>query len=373
MSDCKLSAAFFVAFVTLPCVASSSEWSSIKERREVVSELRSIARAASQQEAQLRDVKVKARVSPTGESYLLAIKDDRCRLDLDLEDKSGQIRTSYWLDDGGGFFSVSGDLLVIDPATADRAKLVNEIGSRFWSFQLPSWGGKRVPVSQYCVEIAKAVSAGKLEGNWSVWLEKNGALIKIVITSNLRRNPSVVDYRSAVTLDSSKGYVMSSYDEWDPREDKPEEFLFIDKVRSEYEEIAPGVFFISTGTWEQETSGSIPASQGRATTSKVNLVIDSVEFGDFEVDRSYFDIHSWPPIKKGMKIQDNRLTPPLRFTYDEGPFEDSVLDRAVVEMKARKQGLGGTGSHWLIGGNVVAILILGALLYRRKKKDKHLA
>ncbi len=70
---------------------------------------------------------------------------------------------------------------------------------------------------------------------------------------------------------------------------------------------------------------------------KGSVVIESVEIGDFPVEKNYFDIHFWPPIKTGIHVDDNRVIPHRMFLYGNGSLDNEVLGPDANDGSAVRQ------------------------------------
>lgn len=357
-------------FISL-CLGARSHASDVplrvRDLSDTADRLVQIAEAAASHERNFENLRVNARLEPSGETIHLTLKGTLSRLELDMPNGAGAATTSFWLDDGFAAFSSSRDTLIIEPPMADRRHITDWLAGRFWLFQMAEWEGKMLSVSQFCLKLAEDIRSGLINGKQSLVQVKTDGEFVVVIVDGFFTNTPANNYRLEVTLDPKKSYVMTSWVERDPQGKKPTDYLYERQVVSNYSEVAPGVYFVSDGVWSQSTSGTIAEELNQVSRSRDELVVNSVEFGDFELPSDFFDVHRWPAVRKGMDVVDRRVKPHLHFVYGEGPYDESVLDRVVAEVRTRQPGNDSAKSRILIYANVVAVVVLLSLLaYRRK-------
>ncbi len=338
----------------------------------VVNRLKKIRDVALAREKILKNVRVRAKIEPGSENFTLTLVGNKCRFDREVLTADGVRDTSYWLHDGNASFSFSIDSLMIDPAFADRKNIINSIGFSFWQMQMPDLGDGLLSVSDFCdtlINLIEDTATFSDPSKTSLELSDSGTDTKIEIKLFIGPNRQVGN-QLTVILDSSKGYVMTGFREWQASDKGPAVSLMVGEVNSEYEEIASGIYFLKRGTFKLSRTGTRLEDRGQASVSETTIVVDSVEFGDIQLGDDYFDIHSWPPIKKGIKVDDSRVSPPRRFVYSEGPFSDVVLKSAIEDMRSRRATASRLIWYIILGNLLLFVFILIIFVRRNQIRDK---
>ncbi len=222
-----------------------------------------------------------------------------------------------------------------------------ENGVHIYAPNLPESKIHHLSVSELCDYLTKLIHIDGAFGNNSpatISLNITAHQVEIVIQLS---DKGVVFDDTRYVLDSDKNYVLIRY-RYRIRKLSPEgEELIVREAdfKSEYREIAPGVFFLSKGSARWKNSGKnfkeVEVGNGvvirQPKESEQNIVINSIETGNFQVDKTLFDIHYWPPIKPGIKVDDYRVDPHRMFIYDNNSFDEedfgkNVNDKAEVNL-----------------------------------------
>ena len=281
-----------------------------------LTEIRDVAR---RHEKRFENLRVKGTFEPNHEKFLVVVRDGKYRHDREVVTRDGRRVKSYWLDDGQTYFSFSENLLVLGRTLGDGTKLEQNLPAHLAVYLTPDSGPisqRNLGVSQYCDALLAAARTQCVRQVSVATLRLRETRRRTVISIALKP-----DDETDVTLDADRNYVMTRYSDRSGSADR----LRQNDVRSEYRELSPGVFFLSKGTWWQKASGKKLEELGEAHEGRMSIAIDSVEFGDFPVSDTFFDVHHWPPIKLGISVYDNRAKPPRQFVYDKGPFDATVL------------------------------------------------
>jgi hypothetical protein len=326
---------------------------------------------AAAHERLFRNVSYEGRFLPNDEKFTIAIVDGKCRFDREVLLEGGARVDSHWLHDGEAAFSFSEDLLTIDPLLESRGDLLTQTGSRLWMMLMPDMGEGLQSVSDACDNLIDLVDKGMFaETDRSSSLEINDEGDEVVIELKLRdESNGLVVYHYTLALNREMGYVMTRSRDWQTADDGPEISLSVQSVNSTYREVAPGAYALDRGTYRRQLSGTRhgPSGDGRAGDAEMSVAIDAVEFGDFKVPDEFFSIHAWPPIKKGIKVDDSRVYPPQRYTYKEGPFEEAVLNRVVSQLPSSSSADRSATTIYLVLANA-GILLFFAIWYQRQRK-----
>jgi len=313
--------------------SNGDRYEQITDLDAIAAKLTHVRDIARRQEKLFENVKVRGRFLPADKSFYLVNRDGNCRFDLEFTQPNGNRDTSYWLDDGETLYSFGG-VLVMSQSLGNDAKLFNHIATHFWLFHLPKLDGSRLKVSEFCGALVDHIREGTVFGKDSLWtlrLIDSGDVLSVEIEGRFQEPPKIPEpvliKRIKVELDATRNYCMTRYLEWEVSPFGSDVFHYEEDIRTKYQEVAPSAFYLSEGTWRQSFSGSNVKEREAAKVSNTSLVVDSVEFGDFVVDKELFDVHHWPPIRTGMKVYDQRTEQHEIFIYEEGPFDESVLNR----------------------------------------------
>ncbi len=299
----------------------------ISDPSTIAAKLTEIRNVARRHEKRFENLRVNGTFEPKHEAFLVVVRDGKYRHDREVVTGDGRRVKSYWLDDGKTAFSFSENLLVMDPTLGEGTKLEQNLPAHLAVYLTPQAGPVtrgNLSVSQYCDALLAALGTEAFGKNSVATLRLRETGRQTVISIELKPDHEIND-ETAVTLDADRNYVMTRY--WD--RSGTADTLRQNDVHSEYRELAPGVFFLSKGTWWQKDSGKGFEERGEAHEGRMSIAIDSVEFGDFPVSDTFFDVHHWPPIKPGINVYDNRAKPPLQFVYDKGPFDAVVLQLSL--------------------------------------------
>jgi hypothetical protein len=115
--------------------------------------------------------------------------------------------------------------------------------------------------------------------------------VVIEIEHGRAKGDGIPPLRTSLSLDPHKGYAMTRWWERATSHRGTVSVASEEEIRSRYQEISPGAFFLAHGTWRQKKSGNTGASQARESVA--SIAIDSVERGNFAVDKTIFDVHHW--------------------------------------------------------------------------------
>lgn len=126
----------------------------------------------------------------------------------------------------------------------------------------------------------------------------------------------------------------------------------------QYQEISPGVFYPKTATSLTVLGGTNPLKNGSAGTVRNDLMVETVQFGDFECDEDLLTVKGLP-IPVGTNIEDYRSTPAKTYTFGRAPIEDSVLNQ---QLRPARPWL---TARLLLSVAVIALLIIACLGVKR--------
>ena len=218
------------------------------------------------------------------------VRDGKYRYDREVVHGDGRRVKSYWLDDGKTAFSFSENLLVMDPTLwRGQKKLEQNLPAHLAVYLMPDSGPisrRNLSVSQYCDALLAALGTEAFGKNSVATLRLRETGRRTIIRIEVK--PDDEKYETEVTLDADKNYVMTRYWDRSGSSDKMRQ----NDVHSEYRELAPGVFFLSKGTWWQKASGKKLEELGEAYEGRMSIAIDSVRIWRLscrELDTLLFD------------------------------------------------------------------------------------
>lgn len=358
---CRL-AVFIACLCGWSSLAANAATATVSHLPVVIERLQVIETAAARHERLFKNLRVKLKLEPGDDEVILAIKDAKCRLDRFTDLGGGKRGVNYWLDDGENYFAFTNNLLVLSPPHGSDSSFYQDMVSALWQCQMPQMEGDRMPVSMYCRTLRDLIAQGVIGDGTPVRLElRNSPPLVEVCLSLVEVDSGKKVMERVVSLDEDKNYVMTRFTDREEHDKGPEYSLIQTTIHSTYSEVAPDVYFLKEGQVQRQRSGKLLKDLGQERELSVKVTVQSVEIGDFEVEDGYFDVHKWPPIKKGINVHDARLNPPARFAYLEGPFDEQVLEGALANAKFKNR-----SSSYLLAGNLLVIGLIIVMVIRKR-------
>lgn len=350
------------------------------KRKSVISKLSEIRDAYIAESRFFQDFRVKGQIAPGyGGPFTLVVKGGKRRYDLDVISKDSPSKRLSRIDDGKNLFLWSDEAGLGIASTVDRDDKWRDLANFLYVFTSPQVDGKFRTVGELCDWwIDGLTGKGHFSGRaicqdpadqFCVIEDDAGIVIEY---TRLRKGDSVLEYQ--LTIDPRIGHNMTKLRHisgTDPRD----AYRFEQTVSVEYREVGPKMYFVSRGAVEVIQSGTRAQQSGNAGTSNLGLLVTSVEVGDFDVAEGTFAFGSLP-IRPGIQVRDERVTPPVNYIYKQGPIDEAVLSGAILS--AQHSGLIQTAesqSQWrkLLWLNLAVLIAAaaawGALTVRRKTKS----
>lgn len=336
--------------------------------------LEEIRNSAREHESQFENLRVSGHFAPSSEAFELIIHNGRLRYERDVMHKDGRRTVTYWIDDGETFFSLSEGQLILNRTSVERSEMLNSTARDFWTFSLvPTFDGISVPVSKYCGHLLDVIEKGafRVNSGQKLSIVQHGDLLTIEIDVH-EGEPAVPILKTKLSLDRTKRYVMANWLEWRTSPAGPEIVLLEKRVVCQYREIAPGVFFLTDGTFSLNNTGKRVEELGQTLHSNYTVVVQSVEFGDFQPAESEFDVTKLPTLVPGISVHDGRVVPAVRFVYDGGPFDEQILERAFrSDLLLHRRSVTPSRLWILIFVNVIVFFGLAAYAVLRRRSGGH--
>ena len=342
-------------------------------REAFLKELRHIRDGYREGQRFFENLYVEGQLQPGDRDFKLTIKGGKRRWECELDGTSNAPVIVYRLVDGENHFLFQENELGIGSLENIDEKWYGGIARDFYRFQMPLVQEKEtLAVDEFCDWILEHLDKDpngpeamkRLDAVY--FITKSAEAITISIDVQ-QATPTGLGLNLELTVDPQRNYVMKSFVSDRKLGTIDPAGCRIRRFSAQHSELAPGVFFISTGNMEYVTGGRLAESDSGETSSlTASMVVKTVRFGDVELADSLFDVQSLP-VSVGMTVYDQRTDPPVEFVYAKGPFEEAVLERAVNDLDEVPRRAGGL-LHWTMVILSILVLVAACVFYARSRK-----
>lgn len=306
----------------------------------------------------IKDYRVTGKRLPGGESFSIVVKDGKRRLDEQILAKDGSSNMIYRLDDGQYFFHLNADALGISTLVERDIKWRSTIGF-FSKSTMPSLSGDYQTIDEFCQWLIDVIQNEQVGTDARICVRSGDGVLRIELQES-----SVHEF--VLVLSSQEGYNMVElrHTQRAPTSQRRSWRNGL-HVKSRYQEIASGVFFLSSSSFTVKESGEVAEDQGTAGTVEGGLEVVRVEIGDFDVPSDFFSVHSLP-IETGIAVHDERTSPVVDYVYEQGPFDENVLNRAIASQPLLETG-GDVRWIWVCVTLALVVVLVAVFSYRWHK------
>ncbi len=294
-------------------------------REAFLAELEQIRDGYRKGQRPFKNMVVEGRLQPGNRHFSLMIQGNKRRWECELDGTMDEPVTVYRLVDGRNYYLFQGgDLGIGSLEDIDRKWYGGAATGDFYRFQMPLIRENHtMPVDAFCDWILGRLNKKpngpaamkRLDAIYSITKNDDAITISIDFQQAI---PTGLGLNLELTVDPQRGYLMKTYVS-DYRLGKIDPAgCRIRRFSAKHSELAPGVFFLSRGDVEYVTGGRLAESKtGETSTHSASVVVETVRFGDIDLDESNFDILSLPiPIEAS--VYDQRTKPPVQY--------ESVID-----------------------------------------------
>jgi len=301
----------------------------------------------------------------------------KARLDFEL-DSSGQHMHCYRLDDGDALMKMDANSFSIGQRGGDRWRAITSMIS---DFEAPLFFEHRLDVAERCAWLIDFIAgAGEFaeqnyfsSGDYVIALNRTDA-DTIVIELQSRspgRQTETVELKFLMEVAPRQSFQLVRLEHYDGDED-PAQWTYHFRVDNEYNEVAPDIWVIEKGVIRVVETGHVVESTSRQGQHSWEIIVDSVQLGDFIVDSNHFTIQGLP-ILPGTRVHDFRVQPESVFVFGEGTVDEGILQHSAKKTSSRPAvvGMNRRRLMFLVSQLVTGLILLVLyLVWRRKGRQK---
>jgi hypothetical protein len=316
--------------------ANEGVWAPGPQTPQVVAFLERIRDGYLQSEKRLENIRVRGQVSQVHMAWLPGIeepapedlpeprwydfelvhRDGKRRYEQQYDAGDGTSNLQVRLTDGSVLYALDDKTLQISPVK-DLEVAWSDLDRSVSLLEQVFEGRKYVPLVEACNSLIRQLKGDATHSEWDADFQRLHCVeCDGLLCVEKLEGPSVPEERSGYTfsfaVDPSRGYRVVHMERRAGGRGRGLDYHEVKRMR--ISEIGPGLFFPASGTVFVGSAGTVAQRDGDAGWGRKDLVVKSVEVGDFEYDTDLFDWTSLP-IPDGTYVEDRRVDPPLTYRF----------------------------------------------------------